>query len=297
VSGICSIESMILSHYLTQPHCPVETEGAAAKVTGRLILQLASKLMISSILVRITAFLLVTASLSLASLSRAEVVVLQSGFDEQNSVPWSYGQLDVGLTYITNGTAGFGFANTFTASDFAAAQAGSSAYTKAPLTVGSFQVYVPSLFAPYPLAQWVNIVSDPFVARSMLYAMPFQLTTTNITSGSLSLKWAVDDFLGDPVTTDPNPVGVYLNGQLVPTAISGGDKMLLSTALDPNIGPLLQTGQNWIYFYQRDAGATSGPGASGLIFGATIAVVPEPATLVLLIFAAAKWCLRRGRTA
>jgi hypothetical protein len=251
----------------------------------------------SSIAVRIAAFLLVTASLSLASIARAEVVVLQSGFDEQNSIPWSYGQPDVGLTYITTGTAGFGFANTFTAADFAAAQAGPNAFTKAPLTQGSFQVYVPSLFAPYPLAQWVNIVSDPLVARSMLYAMPFQLTTTNIISGSLSLKWAVDDFLGDPVASDPNPIGVYLNGQPVPTAISGGDKMLLSTALDSNIGPLLQTGQNWIYFYQRDAGATSGPGASGLMFGATITVVPEPATLVLLIFTAAGWCFRRRRAA
>jgi PEP-CTERM motif len=251
----------------------------------------------SSAVVRLAPFLLATVSLSFTSLARAEVVVLQSGFDEQNSVPWNYGQPDVGLTYTTNGAAGLGFANTFAAADFAAAQSGPNAYTKAPLTQGSFQVYVPSLFAPYPLAQWVNIVSDPFVGRSMLYAMPFQLTTTNITSGSLSLKWAVDDFLGDPLASDPNPIGVYLNGQPVPTAISGGDKMLLSTALDSNIGPLLQTGQNWIYFYQRDAGATSGPGASGLMFGATITVVPEPATLVLLMCAAAGWCLRRRRAA
>ncbi len=243
--------------------------------------------------IHIAAFLLASASLSLGSVARAEVVVLQSGFDEQNSVPWSYGQLDVGLTYITTGTAGFGFANTFTAADFVAAQAGPSAYTKAPLIQGSFQVYVPSLFAPYPLAQWVNIVSDPLVARSMLYAMPFQLTTANITSGSLSLKWAVDDFLGDPVTSDPNPVGVYLNGQPVPTAIAGGDKMLLSTALDFNIGPLLQTGQNWIYLYQRDAGATSGPGASGLMFGATITVLPEPATPWMLLAGIVAICSRR----
>ena len=118
----------------------------------------------SSAVVRLAPFLLATVSLSFTSLARAEVVVLQSGFDEQNSVPWNYGQLDVGLTYITNGAAGFGFANTFTAADFAAAQAGPSAYTKAPLTQGNFQVYVPSLFAPYPLAQWVNIVSDPLVA-------------------------------------------------------------------------------------------------------------------------------------
>ena len=247
----------------------------------------------SSTVVSLAPFLLATVSLSITSLARAEVVVLQSGFDEQNSVPWNYGQPDVGLTYITNGAAGFGFANTFTAADFAAAQSGPSAYTKAPLTQGNFQVYVPSLFAPYPLAQWVNIVSDPLVARSMLYAMPFQLTTTNITSGSLSLKWAVDDFLGDPLASDPNPIGVYINGQPVPTAISGGDKMLLSTALDSNIGPLLQTGQNWIYFYQRDAGATSGPGASGLMFGATITVLPEPTTLMVMALAVVAGSPRR----
>src|SRR5450755_1384592 len=220
----------------------------------------------SSIVIRIAAFLLASASLSLGSVALAEVVVLQSGFDEQNSVPWGYGQLDVGLTYITTGTANSGFANSFTASDFAAAQAGPSAYTKAPLTQGNFPIYVPSLFAPYPSAQWVNIVTNPLVARTMLYAMPFQLTTTNITSGSLSLKWAVDDSLGDPASSGPNPVGVYLNGQPVPTAISGGGFGFNSTAFDPNIGPLLQTGQNWIYFYQRDINA----GASGLMFGATI---------------------------
>jgi hypothetical protein len=245
-------------------------------------------------LVYIAAFLLSTFGLLVGSEIHGEVVVLQSGFDEQNSVPWSYGQLDVGLTYITNGAAGFGFASTFTAADFAAAQGGPDAYTKAPLTQGTFQVYAPSLFAPYPLAQWVNIVSDPFVGRSMLYAMPFQLTTANITSASLSLKWAVDDFLGDPMASDPNPVGVYLNGQPVPTAISGGDKLLLTTALDFNIGPLLQTGQNWIYFYQRDAGATSGPGASGLMFGVTITVVPEPSShLLLTIASCAVWSIRR----
>src|SRR5262245_57409890 len=167
----------------------------------------------STTVAHLATFLLAATSLSLRSVTCAEVVVLQSGFDEQNSVPWNYGQLDVGLTYITTGTSNFGFANTFTASDFAAAQAGPNAYTKAPLTQGNFQIYVPSLFAPYPLAQWVNIVSDPLVARTMLYAMPFQLTTTNITSGSLSMKWAVDDWLGDPASSDPNPVGVYLNGQ------------------------------------------------------------------------------------
>jgi hypothetical protein len=224
--------------------------------------------------------------------ARAEVVVLQSGFDEQNAVPWNYGQPDVGLTYITTGTANLGFANTFTAADFAAAQAGPDAYTKAPLVIGNFQVYVPSLFAPYPLAQWVNIVPDLLVARTMLYAMPFQLSTTNVTSGSLSMKWAVDDYLGDPLSTDPNPVGVYINGQPVPAAISGGTFTINTTATDPNIGPLLQTGQNWIYFYQRDINA----GASGLMFGATITVAPEPATLTMLFIGPVAMCFRRCRT-
>jgi hypothetical protein len=116
----------------------------------------------------------------------------------------------------------------------------------------------------------------------MLYATPFQLTTTNITTANLSMKWAVDDFLGDPASSGPNPVGVYLNGQPVPSAITGGSFGFISTASDPNIGPLLQTGQNWIYFYQRDFSG----GASGLLFGVTITVVPEPATRNLALIAA-----------
>ena len=246
-----------------------------------------------SVVVRSVAFSLVLIIHSSASVTGAEVVILQSGFDEQNSVAWGYGQLDLGLTYATTGAANLGFANAFTAADFAAAQAGPSAFTKAPLTIGNFPVYAPSLFAPYPLAQWVNYVPDLLGARTMLYAMPFQLTTANISSATLSVKWSVDDALGDPVSDGPNPVGVYLNGQPVPAGISGGTfaPASLSTASDPNVGPLLQTGQNWIYFYQRDINA----GSSGLMFGATITVVPEPATLSAMLLAAGG-LLAAGRT-
>lgn len=226
--------------------------------------------------------------------SGAEVIVLQSGFDEVNSVPWNVGQPDVGLTYITTGSGVVGFANAFTAADFVAAQSGPSAFTMAALVVGNQQVYIPSLFAPYPQAQWVNIVPNPLVPQTMLYAMPFQVTTANITSASLSVKWAVDDLLGDPAGFGPNPVGVYLNGQPVPSAISGGDKFLLTTMSDPNVGPLLQTGQNWLYIYQRD----NGGGASGVMFGATITIVPEPASLlVALVLAGGAFGAHRSRNA
>jgi hypothetical protein len=67
--------------------------------------------------------------------------------DERNSVPWTYSQLYAGLTSVTTGTAGFGFANTFTAADFVAAQPGPFAHTKVPLNQGSFEVRVPSLCA------------------------------------------------------------------------------------------------------------------------------------------------------
>lgn len=207
----------------------------------------------------------------------AEVVVLQSGFDEVNALPWNFGQQDPGLTYLTLGSGVLGFASPFTTTDFAAAQSGPAAYTMAHLFLNNQDVYIPSLFAPYPLARWVNIVANPLVPQTMLYAMPFQLTTTNITGASLSMKWAIDDWLGDPLSTDPNPVGVYLNGQPVPAAIAGGDKKILTTAADPNIGPLLQTGTNWLYLYQRD----NGGGASGLMFGVTITVLPEPTTFCL----------------
>ena len=97
-----------------------------------------------SLVVRRVAFALVSIILSSAAVTAAEVVLLQSGFDEQNSIPWGYGQLDIGLTYATTGAANLGFANAFTAADFVAAQAGPSAFTKAPLTIGNFPVYAPS---------------------------------------------------------------------------------------------------------------------------------------------------------
>lgn len=229
------------------------------------------------------AFVFLANLLEITALTQAETVVLQSGYDEVNSTPWAYGQLDVGLTYITTGVHTIPFATPFAAADFAAAQAGPSAYTKAPLMIGNQNVYAVSLFAPYPQAQWVNYTPNLLGAQSMLYAMPFQLTTAGITSGSLNIKWAVDDYLGDPAN-DPNPIGVYLNGQPVPSAISGGDKQILTTVTDLNVGPLLQTGQNWLYLYQRDNGGNAN-GAAGLMFGVTITAVPEPASLGLMALA------------
>lgn len=213
-----------------------------------------------------------------APVSGAETIVLQSGFDEQNSVSWSPGQFDAGLTYLTTGTSASPFGSAFSAADFLAAQNGKTAYTIAPLVQNNFQIYAPSLFAPYPLAQWINTGPTALTPYTTLYALPFQVATTNITSAALSMKWAVDDSLGDATSSGPNPVGVYLNGTAVPSAISGGDLKLLTTAFDPNIGPLLQTGQNWLYIYDRELG---GPGAAGVMFGATITVVPEPAAAAL----------------
>jgi hypothetical protein len=226
----------------------------------------------SFLVVRVAAVVVLLLSPWRVAFAASEVIVLQSGFDEQNNVAWGYGQLDVGLTYVTTGSANLGFANPFTAADFAAAQSGPSAITKPPLSQGNFQIYVPSLFAPYPSAQWVNPVLDPLVALTTLYALPFQVASTSIPGASLSMKWAVDDWLGDPDSSDPNPIGVYLNGQPVPAAISGGTFALNTTAFDPNVGPLLVTGTNWLYLYQRDINA----GASGLLFGATITIIPEP---------------------
>ena len=225
-----------------------------------------------------------------------ETIVLQSGFDEQNSVSWSPGQLDVGLTYLTTGTSASSFGSAFSAADFLAAQGGKTAYAIAPLVQNNFQIYAPSLFAPYPLAQWVNTGPTALTPYTTLYAMPFQVTTANISSASLSMKWAVDDSLGDATSSGPNPVGVYLNGTAVPAAISGGDLKLLTTAFDPNIGPLLQTGQNWLYVYDRELG---GPGAAGVMFGATITVVPEPSGAALAglgMLAVAAFVRRRRQT-
>jgi hypothetical protein len=150
----------------------------------------------------------------------------------------------------------------FTPADFANAQAGPFA-TVLSLTPS----YTPSL--PHgPNAVWLgtNVTAGIAAGDTALYAASFTLPS-GVSSASLTLYYAVDNGLGYK-----NP-GIYINGTALPNStvpsascVASGCAFLqeqIYTAA--NIGPLLVSGTNWIYF---DAVNLGGPG--GLIFSAVI---------------------------
>jgi len=103
------------------------------------------------------------------------------------------------------------------------------------------------------------------------------------------MYWAVDDILGEytpananggpgPYFPDPNPFGVYINGNPLSSSFSGAGRFPEYSASQSGIEGFLNPGpNNWLYVYQRDAGGAY----SGTIFGAHISVnVPEPNSLI-----------------
>ena len=116
--------------------------------------------------------------------------------------------------------------------------------------------------------------------------------------------------------TTLNPIGyanleVYLNSLMAPVdlptlagdynangVVDAGDYVVWRNNVDTTnllandaIGGTIGSAQynQWRAHFSESAGSASGI--------STNAVVPEPATLVLLMFAAAGWCLLRGRPA
>jgi len=122
----------------------------------------------------------------------------------------------------------------------------------------------------------------------VLYAYRFNVPEPTINSAAIEMYWAVDDILGEytpananggppPYFSDPNPIGVYINGNLLSSSFSGAGRNPEYSASQSGIEGLLNPGQNWLYVYQRDAGGAY----SGTIFGAHISVnVPEPNSLI-----------------
>jgi hypothetical protein len=158
----------------------------------------------------------------------------------------------------------------FTAADFAAAQV-------APLAtvIDPHQVWMTSLPCD-PEARWINsdlfpgmCLGDP---RSILYACPFTLTEANVTAATVQVCWGVDDWLGD--IGGPNPIGVYVNGVPLDSTFTAGSSQVETIATTTDCVVPVQTGTNWLYVYQRDAGCA----VSGLILRATITTCsPTPA--------------------
>jgi hypothetical protein len=222
--------------------------------------------------------------------SFAETINLRSGYDESGNAPWPVSALDTNITQINVGSPFVGFGSAFAAGDFTAAQTGGVAVVVAPIAFA----WIPTLPSD-SLARWISVDSG-YGGGSALYAVPFIVNTptANISSASVSVEWAADDSLGDFAFGGPNPTGAYLNGVPLPS-ISVGGYAVATTGSDNTIAPLLTGGgaTNWLYFYDRDAGGSP----SGLIFSATIDVVPEPASgsLVMGLTMTLAWRTLRAR--
>ena len=229
---------------------------------------------------------------------QASTIFLNSGQVGLNS--GTPGQTDTNITYWTLGASVNPLSlNPFTAADFAKAQGigcsgldiCGSAKVVAPFLPP--WVWIPSLPSA-PNARWINWqvdLSPSFYgspAASVLYAYRFNVPEPTINSAAIEMYWAVDDILGEytpananggppPYFSDPNPIGVYINGNLLSSSFSGAGRNPEYSASQSGIEGLLNPGQNWLYVYQRDAGGAY----SGTIFGAHISVnVPEPNSLI-----------------
>lgn len=165
----------------------------------------------------------------------------------------------------------------FTPADFAATAAGPSAVVVQPMAA-----WMGGQTAPLsdPLARWINFTTDSAgfgLGGSVLYAVPFTVNTTNITNATISFEGGTDDVLGDWFAGGPNPDGLYINGTPAGYQYQGFNFGFPTTHFQ-NITGMISTGQNYLYFYQRDLGA----GAGGIIFSGTITVTPTPASAAVL---------------
>lgn len=198
----------------------------------------------------------------------AEIITVRSG--QVGGNPGSVGQLDDIVTYLPNNPAGTAIsASPFTAADFSGAVSGPAAVVISP-----YSVWTPGLSDA--AARWINysLSADgtPFGAPgSSLYAVPFFVTTANATSAFLQLEFAVDDWFGDWPGSGGNPDGLYING--VSTGYQGAGYAAPSFH---NQTIAVNSGLNYLYFYQRDAGVL----VSGLIFSATL-TIPTPGGVAL----------------
>lgn len=206
-----------------------------------------------------------------------EIINLRSG--QVGGLPGLPGQPDDIVTCNPNNPPGtFISATPFTAADFGAAVSGNPAHVIVP-----HGAWTPGISDP--LARWINfdgMFTNPDgtpgpglgTPGSCLYAVPFTITTVGITSATISLEFAVDDYLGDSTFGGGNSDGLYVNGLL--TGYDGGN-YASPTFHTQNITAMVNTGSNYLYFYQRDAGVL----VSGLIFSARITVLPAPGALTL----------------
>lgn len=214
---------------------------------------------------------------AVSPIATAEVVQFRSG--QTGGVPGTPGSPDDSVTINPWGNPGGSavLGTPFIVSDFTATNSGPAAVVVQPISAWMGGVTAP---LSDPKARWINWSVDPAgygAAGSVLYAVPFWINTVGITSAILNFEGGVDDMLGDWLYGGPNPDGLYINGvgagyQYV------GFNYAVPTTHTQNITGMVNTGQNYLYYYQRDAGY----GVSGIIFSGTIDVLPTPATASLL---------------
>jgi hypothetical protein len=155
------------------------------------------------------------------------------------------GQPDAQITFLgTGGCCGAEF-GAFTPLHFAIAAGGSPA-----LVIGqAHPAWTPTLTCD-PEAQWVG--TNPTGApETALYAQGFNVTTGCIHRVTVDICWMADDRLGG---VQANPEGIYVNGTAL-TGTSGGNFTFDTTVGPIDITSLVNTGPNYIYFYNVDIGA------------------------------------------
>lgn len=210
----------------------------------------------------------------------AEVIHRRSGWI--NGASGSVGQLEDDIFFDPTNVIQGPFNTTFGPSDFSGASGGSLATVVSP-----HPAWIQGLSAD-PDARWVNWAGGG-APGTVLYAMPFTVATTSITSATLTLHWSADDTLGGLEYNDPaNTIGAYINGQA--TTIAGGNYAVESSAtFNIPVSMLNAGGVNELYLYQRDGGQA----VSGIIFSAEFNIIPSPGPLAILALAGSAAIRRR----
>lgn len=220
----------------------------------------------------------------------AEIIQFRSG--QTGGVPGTPGSLDDTVTINPWGNpGGVPVLNTqFVVADFTATTGGPAAVVVQPLPQ-----WMGGRVGPLgdPLARWINFAADSSgqgPGGSVLYAVPFWVSTQSITGATLSFEGGVDDVLGEWYDGGPNPSGLYINGHDAGYTYQGFNFLYPTTHSQSIPLSWIHPGQNYLHFYQRDNGYSAG----GIIFSGAVEVIPTPGAVSMLGVSALP-CFRRRR--
>ncbi len=179
---------------------------------------------------------------------------------------------------------------TFTEADFTAAQNAPDATVLTLLGLWNNSGNVPGGFTGAnagplnsSLARWVHNSSGDYAGQSVLFAVPFDATTTQV---DITLSFLSDNGFGNRLGANNQPTpagygndGVFVNGVSLGYCAPGGPNQPLqydavNTITFTDVPTTI--GQNWLYLYQFNWG---GPGGSA--FTAEINMVDTPSCPVI----------------